>query len=477
MIMAVQTQVRRTVAKYSLLSPGDGVVVGVSGGPDSIALLHLLSGMSKELALRLEVAHVMHGIRGEEAKEDARFVAESARTLGLGFHLKEVDIPKEKARRGRGNIEAIGREERYDFFSAVMRKTNCNKVATGHTRDDQVETMLMWMFRGGGRGSLGGIPPSRSLTRAEDGKSHTVIRPLIEISKKDIIGYLKKERLSYRRDRTNFDPGYLRNWLRLRLLPQLRRRTDYRLDLRLARLCDLLWEEDKLLDEFARARLRAVAGREALDAASFMREERAMRRRLLRLWLQESGVAIEELAFEHVEACLKLIEAGPPQGRVSLPRALEARREYGFVRVQEKPVWTANGGLYQYKLSLGDQLVIPESGVRMQSSVHRCRSTLRPKGEWEALFDIDRIAPMLTVRNFRVGDRIQPLGMSGRKKVKDLFIDLKVPARVRRQCPFLLSGAEILWIPGYARSDLAKIGPTTVKVLRVAVQPAVGRRA
>jgi len=236
-------------------------------------------------------------------------------------------------------------------------------------------------------------------------------------------------------------------------------------------------EFETRLDEFARAHLRVVAGREALDAASFMREERAMRRRLLRLWLQESGVAIEELNFEHVEACLKLIEAGPPQGRVSLPRALEARREYGFVRVQEKPVGTANGGLYQYKLSLGDQLVIPESGVRMQSSVHRCRSTLRPKGEWEALFDIDRIAPMLTVRNFRVGDRIQPLGMSGRKKVKDLFIDLKVPARVRRQCPFLLSGAEILWIPGYARSDLAKIGPTTVKVLRVAVQPAVGRRA
>jgi tRNA(Ile)-lysidine synthase len=475
--MGIQSQVRRTVEKYSLLSPGDGVVVGVSGGPDSIALLHLLAGLGKELGLRFEVAHVMHGIRGEEAKEDARFVAESAHKLGLRFHLQEVDIPKEKAQRGKGNIEAIGREKRYDFFASVMRETNCNKVATGHTRDDQVETMLMWLFRGGGRGSLGGIPPRRSLTYAAEEKAHTVIRPLIEISKKDIIGYLKKERLSYRLDRTNLDPGYLRNWLRLRLLPELRRRTDSRLDLRLARLCDLVWEEEKLLDELARARLQKVAGKQGLDAASFVREGTAMRRRLLRFWLKESGVAIEELTFEHVEACLKLISEGPPQGRVSLPRALEACREYGFVRVQEKPARNLNGGRYQYILSWGEQLVIPESGVRMESSVHRCRSTLRPRGDWEALFDVDRIAPLLTVRNFRVGDRIQPLGMSGRKKVKDLFIDMKVPTRVRREWPFLLSGAEILWIPGYARSDLAKIGPTTSKVLRVAVRLAAGQRS
>jgi tRNA(Ile)-lysidine synthase len=474
--MGIQSQVRITVGKYRLSTAGDRVVVGVSGGPDSIALLHLLLDLRRELGLHLEVAHVMHGIRGEEAEQDARFVADLANELGLSFHLKKIDVPKEKAQRGKGNIEAIGRQKRYDFFASVMRETNCNKVATGHTRDDQVETMLMWLFRGGGRGSLSGIPPLRSLENGSQGRNRWVVRPLIETSKEEILSYLKKRKILYRQDQTNLDPTYLRNWIRLHLLPELRHRIDPRLDLRLARLCELFWDEEKLLEGLAATRLQAVVRNATLDVESFRREEKALQRRLLRLWLKDGGGAGQGLTFDHIEGCRRLIAEGPAQGRVSLPRGLEVAREYNLVGVQRKKIGRSHHTFYHYTLSLDETLLIPEAGVRIRTSVQACPPTPRARDNTVAVFDLEAIFPALTVRNFRAGDRIQPLGMNGRKKVKDLFIDLKVPTRVRQEWPFLLSGEQILWIPGYARSDLAKIGPTTSKVLRVAVRSVVRQR-
>jgi len=409
---------------------------------------------------------LIHGIRGAEARQDARFVERLAKKLDLRFHLKEVKILKDKAQRGRGNIEAIGRKERYDFFAAVMRDAGCNKLATGHTRDDQVETLLMWLFRGGGRQALAGIPPIRALDDHSRSLARWVIRPLIETSKKEVLDYLKSKGVAFRQDKTNFDPSYLRNWIRLRLLPELRRKTDSRLDMRLAQLCDRLREEEKVLDQFARARLNLVLRKQDLDAASFMREEKALQRRLLRLWIAENGGDVSGLSFEHVEACLRLIAEGPAQGRLSLPHGREVAKEYGVVRLQQRQFKKSRPVCYNYSLIPDQDLLIREAGVRIRTSIHSRPSQWRPKNDWEAVFDLQAVAPSLIVRNFRAGDRFRPLGMCGQKKIKELFIDRKVPSEIRRRWPFLLSGNEILWIPGYGRSDVAKVGPKTREVLR-----------
>src|SRR5215510_11381363 len=157
--MTLQDQVKKTIEKHQMIAPGDDLLVAVSGGPDSVTLLHLLSGLREDLRLRLEVAHLQHGIRGAEAQEDARFVAEMAEKLGLPFHLKEINLRQIKSALGKGNLEALARAERYRFFAALARERKLGKIATAHTQDDQAETVLMWMLRGSGLKGLGGMPP------------------------------------------------------------------------------------------------------------------------------------------------------------------------------------------------------------------------------------------------------------------------------------------------------------------------------
>ena len=468
--MGIESKFAATVRKYALLSPGDRVLVGVSGGPDSVALLHLLVSLQPEFNLHLEVAHLIHGIRGVAAAQDARFVARLAKKLGLRFHLKEVNIAEARAKRGKGNIEAIGRKERYDFFASVMWQTSCRKVATGHTRDDQVETLLMWILRGGGRRALGGIPPVRALEDNGPAVGLSVIRPLIETSKKEVIAYLNKKGIAFRQDRTNLNPAYLRNWIRLRLLPELRKRTDRRLDIRLAQLCDLLWEEEKVLQEISRARLHHVVRNHEIDARSFLQEKKSLQRRLLRLWIDENGGDVSGLSFEHVEACLRLIAEGPAQGRLSLPHGREVAKEYGVVRLQKRQFKKSRPVCYSYRLIPDKDLLVREAGVRIRTSIHPRPTRWRPKNDWEAIFDLQGMNAGLIVRNFRAGDRFRPLGMRGQKKIKELFIDRKVPAAIRRRWPFLLAGNDVLWIPGYGRSDAAKVGPKTKEVLRAKAQ-------
>src|SRR5215468_8430226 len=184
-VMTLQDQVKKTIEKHQMIAPGDGLLVAVSGGPDSVALLHILYGLREDLQLRLEVAHLQHGIRGVEAQEDAKFVAELAAKLGLLLHLKEIDLPRIRSAAGKGNLEALARAERYQFFAAVARERKLGKIAMAHTQDDQAETVLMWLLRGSGLKGLGGMP----LVHPLDGTSLMVVRPLLYVSRAEIEAY------------------------------------------------------------------------------------------------------------------------------------------------------------------------------------------------------------------------------------------------------------------------------------------------
>lgn len=466
--MNLRETFRATIEKYEMLRPGEGVLVAVSGGPDSVALLHVLRDLRKELRLRLEVAHLQHGIRGEEAAEDARFVAALAKRLKLPFHVREVDLPRIRSSRGKGNLEAMAREERYRFFASIARERGIEKVATAHTLDDQAETVLMWLLRGTGRRGLGGMPPVQSLKRFSRDSSTPLllVRPLIDASRAEVTDYLRASGIRCRSDSTNLDYAYLRNWIRLEWLPALRERFGANLSSRLAQLAELWRDEERILDRLAAERLRQIKSGEIVSRALFLREEKSLQRRVLRLWIEEALGDLRRIDFRHVEDALLFIAQGPPQGRLAIPRGWDLVREYEELRLERrkrkrKPV------CYSYALRLGGELTVREAGMKIRSSRRRGSSRELPESDMEALFDFSALFQPLVVRNFRHGDRFQPLGMSGHKKLKDFFIERKIPLPIRTILPLITMGAEVLWIPGYGRSEIGKIGPKTKDILRL----------
>jgi tRNA(Ile)-lysidine synthase len=455
-----------------LIQHSDRILVAVSGGPDSAALLHLLVEMGEEFGLQLEVAHLQHGIRGEDAREDARFVAALAQTLGLPFHLKEIDLPALKAEAGKGNLEALARAERYRFFADLVRARKLDKVATAHTEDDQAETILMWMLRGAGMKGLCGMAPLGRMEppKGERRESLLVVRPLLEISKAEILAYLQERKLSYRLDRTNQDPALLRNWIRLELLPAIEHRAGYNVARRLGRQAELLRDENEFLDGLARERADAMRDAGGIKRDLLRREPKALQRRILRLWIEQVRGYLRGLDFVHVDDLLRLIESKTPQGRLSIGGGWELVREYDTLRLEQRPR-NLKRPCYGFEFKIGMTLRIADAGIMLVSKLVDVRECQMPDGLMEAMFDLDALPVGLSVRNFRHGDRLKPLGMSGHKKVKTIFIDKKVPLSVRATLPLLATASEILWIPGYARSRTALITDRTTSTLQIKAVP------
>jgi tRNA(Ile)-lysidine synthase len=435
-----------------------------------MALLHTLFDLREELSLHLEVAHLQHGIRGEESNEDARFVAALAQQLGLPFHLKEIDLPGIKTDARNGNLEALARAERYRFFANVVRARKLDKVATAHTQDDQAETVLMWILRGAGMKGLGGMEPLHrvKMPEAEDGESLTVVRPLLEVSKSEILEYLKEGQFSFRIDRSNLDPALLRNWIRLELLPMIQRRVGENVAARLSRQAELIRDEDDLLDQLARRRYDAMRGAGGLSRTALLQEPKALRRRVLRLWVEQVRGHLRGLDFVHVEELLRLIDAKAPQGQASVPGGWALVREYNALRL-EKRRRALKRLCYSYKFEVGKVMRILEAGVQIHSERIDGPVDGWPAELTEAVFDLAALPTDLAVRNFRPGDRVNPLGMTGHKKLKDLLIDKKVPLSIRATLPLLATRHEILWIPGYARSEIARVSEKTQATLRIKV--------
>lgn len=472
--MSLPKRLEQALVRDGLLAPGDAVLVGVSGGPDSVALLRLLWELGPSLRLSLEVAHVDHGIRGPQSRDDCEFVRGMAARLSLPFHLARLDLGEAADKRGAGNLEARARERRYRFFAQVASERRMGKVAVGHNRDDQVETMLMWLLRGCGPEGLQGMPAARPLARSPEGAGPAVlIRPLLDVSREEILAFLESRGLDYREDPTNRDPRYLRNWLRGAVLPELRSRSAGALERRLARLGGMLRSDHALLERQAAAAYPDTAPGGVLDRRRFLALDPEFRPRMARFWLRRELGTLRRMGFAHVDAVTRLMSGSRPHGQVSLPGGWTAVRQYDTVRLTRRAVPHAEDSRtadYSCPLPLDGELAVPEAGVRV--TAWRSRSRELPEDPFEAVFDLSglgRPEGRLRLRNPRPGDRFRPLGMAGRKKLKDLFIDRKVPRSRRRTAPLLVVGDEIAWIPGCARSGLARVGPETREVWRVRV--------
>ncbi len=423
-------EIQRSFARQAMPRRGALVLVAVSGGADSIALLHALAQLRPQLGIRLAVAHLNHGIRGAAAAADAAFVKRVAQQLGLPVSMERADVPA-RAQAAGLSLEMAARAARYEFFARTAHQLRAAAVAVAHNADDQVETVLLRLARGAGPQGLGGMEP---VSRQGGLK---IIRPLLSVTRTAILAFLKQHRLRWREDASNRDPHFLRNRVRHEILPLLERRLNPQLRAALLRTADLLREENKFLDGLASRALPRHTGtqRPTLPVTRLTALPLALRRRALRLWLISAGVAAEQLDYAAIAAALALLEHQRGTKALDLGGGWKAVRTYA-------------------RLTLEKEVPAPPPAWRLATAAHRGILKEKPTqpGRLPARATLSAAAvgasPLL-VRAARPGDRMAPLGMQGTKKLQDIFTDAKVPREQRRLIPVVECRGVIVWLPGY----------------------------
>jgi tRNA(Ile)-lysidine synthase len=445
---------RRTILARGMLKGGETVVVAVSGGPDSLALLHVLTRLARGFDLTLHVAHFDHRLRAGSAA-DAAFVSRAAARLGLPGTVRAAgptDTPSGLS------PEEAARERRLAFLEDVADATGAARIATGHTLDDQAETVLMRFLIGAGRRGLGGIPPVRG----------RFIRPLIDARRSATEAFCRALRLRPRRDPTNADLAFLRNLLRLEVVPLLEERVNARLAETLGRVADVMRDEDAYLDERAAEALASevAEGGLRLPVEPFLALPPALQRRTLR--------RIAPLGADHVESLRALVLGGETGDTIDLPRPLNARLEYGWLIVGRPPSPPSReADPAAVSLTVPGETNLPSWRVRLIAWVSAVRPSAWPDGRGVCVVDASRVFLPLRVRRPKPGDRFRPLGARGVKKLGDFFTDAKVPRERRAETPLVVDASDqIVWVVGHRIDDGAKVTARTARYVWLEVEPA-----
>lgn len=430
-----------------MVRAGDTVGVAVSGGADSVCLLHALARLADWAGVRLEVLHLNHGLRGGESDADQAFVERLAARLGLLCRSGNAKLE------GGGNLEEAAREARREFFRAAMRERGLARVATGHTLSDQAETVLFRAVRGTAPGGLRGILP----VTAEG-----LIRPLLEVTREEVRAWLAAEGLAWREDCSNSDPRFARNAIRHEVLPRLAA-LNPRAENALARLaCSAGEDEDYWRGEAGRelAALRRGApdGAVVLDAALLTKLHPALGRRVVRLALAEVAGSTRRFTQEHLDSAWRLAVQPEGHGRVRLPRAV-VRRSLGWLLLS--PPGEEAAAPAPIRLEKPGVAGNPYWELEISEAGHSRYN------EGSDLLDAEHVSFPLTARCWQAGDGYRPAGHRGVLKVKELFVPAGVPSWVRRFWPILLSGGRIVWCPRFGAAAHAAATPASRRILRV----------
>lgn len=428
-----------TINKYNMLQKGDKVVLGVSGGADSVALLRLLCQQREELYLTLFVVHIDHGIRGIEAKRDEDFVRDLCVQFEVEFTSKTFDVPKMAKEMG-VTEEECGRFIRYEEFKKCLEANNANKIAVAHNLNDQAETLIMRLCRGTGLTGLSGISPVRD----------NIIRPLIECTRSEIEDYLESLSQPYCTDSTNLKEDYARNKIRLSLLPYMQKEINGGVINNLAKTAELLSAEDKYMEEQAE-----IAYKNSLEKitenAVYLRVEdleklpEVILRRVIRKGYRAFIKDIKDLTLRHITLVIQLLSSGTGK-RINLVKGLGAQREYEFIKLtQSAKTQTEN---FCYALDEDIPIFVKEAGIYVEIS----KKTKKIDGNSHMVctkaFDCDKISGVLEVRNRKTGDLISINKENGHKKIKDFFIDQKIPFEERSQVVLITCKNQVLWAVG-----------------------------
>jgi tRNA(Ile)-lysidine synthase len=458
---ALLHKVQETIDRHRMLATGEVVVLAVSGGVDSMAMLHLLLHLRTRYRTLLHVAHLNHDLRGTESAEAARFVQRQCEAHQIPVTITRADGRALQDRRT-GSLQAAARDLRYRFLERVADEQEAGRIAFGHHRDDQAETVLMNLLRGSGARGLGGIPPVRG----------RFIRPLIDCSREEIEEYVRREGIPYVEDSSNRVLSYGRNRIRLELVPELAKRYNPRVVHSLANAAAILEAEDTLLNDMAERELRAVLISQSRDelvvsVALMTTLQSALRWRIIRRIAEELRVGRPELTCQHTLAIDRLLMTKDAQGAVHAPGGLRARRAGNslFLSVRKSQ---AKGRIAPCPLVVPGFTAIPEALLSLQSDLLEKREwDALASDTWTALLDADRTGPELHVKGWEEGDRFVPLGMGGRKKLQDFFTDVKVSRDQRGSVPLVVSGDRIVWVVGFRVDERFKVTDSTRRILRV----------
>jgi len=505
--------VRRTVQDFGLLPIGCQVVVGVSGGPDSVCLLHVLRSLQDGFDLGIQVAHLHHGSRGADADADAEFVLRLASSWGLAAVVERMNIP-DFARDNAIAFEEAARQQRYSFLARVADAIGASRIAVGHNADDQAETVLMHLLRGTGLSGLRGMLPLTPLSGVRvlgtvplvAGRHHleaeprakgrrcssrpqvdpAVVRPLLAISRAEIERYRRANCLQSRFDRSNLDTTFYRNRLRHELLPELVRYNP-RIRERLCHTASVVAAEHELLETLADQAWESIArgkrsgGSLVLDRAAWSALPTALQRSTLRRAVFELRPGLRDLGFVHIEDARRLALAGSVGAAATLPAGVVVVVGYETLTVGERggirpdfahrPYVIHSGGV---EVEVPGHTVMPGVPWTLVASLRDrwdIRAIRANRDRWTAYFDLERLAQPVLIRSRQPGDVFRPRGLGGhRTKVSSLMINRKIPREVRDNVPLLTAGDRIVWICGYHAAEGAGVHEGTRRVARLRFQ-------
>ena len=441
------------ISRYNMFTRGQSVGVAVSGGADSMCLLHVLVELRSRWALQLKVLHLDHRLRGSESAGDAAFVRGTALRLGLPVHVQECDVRGVQAEAG-DNLEQAARKARRRFFQECMESGLVERVALGHTRSDQAETVLFRMLRGCGISGLAGILP---VTR------EGLVRPLLDVARQEVELFLKQRGVEWREDASNRDLAFARNRIRHELLPALLRDWNPSLVAALARLAALAQQEEQYWDEeigrlsgkhFVRKPPAILLPVEALHSIA-----PPVARRLLRRAIEEAKGDLKRVEFSHLETILRLAEETEGHGRVRIP-GLDVLRSIDWLRLAPPGEDAARSRDFRRPVTVPCAIVLPDGGSRLEFALSVC-------DEKDCGLDWERLPGPLELRFWRPGDQYQPLGHASSARIKELFQKHRVPLWDRRSWPVVTSAGEIIWARRFGPAAEYAASPEALQVLKI----------
>jgi tRNA(Ile)-lysidine synthase len=483
----IPQSVLEAITQYNMLEEKDKVVVGVSGGPDSIALLYILWQLSKKYALSLIVAHLNHMQRGDESREDAKYTAKIAKELSLPIISEEINI---------SNIKKItedkARKIRYEFLINIAKQTNATKIAVGHHANDSIETMLINLLRGTGLHGLKGVPAVRKID-----DNLLLIRPLIKTYSYQIHQYLARYNLRFRIDSSNLKPVFLRNKVRLQLLPVLK---EYNPEIEkvLTHLRELVEINEDYIHSIVSHELPELIVEQKdneyvmININKFLNLHPAIQNRVIRNIIFKVKGDLNGIYYQHVQSIIKLITNVYPQKRVQLPSLILAERVYDNLIIKKVHIYKLKYIPYEYNINIPGLTEIPELRCNIHTEIipkntisddieyfkrHyplECRmpiQNIRHPITLRAYFDYSQIKLPIILRPRKAGDKFCPYGMHGQtKKIKDFFIDVKLVTEDRNKIPLMVDkDGKIIWIVGFRTDERVKITCDTEQVLVITI--------
>jgi tRNA(Ile)-lysidine synthase len=452
--MDIVRKIKKIISQEGLIAKGERVLVGCSGGVDSVTLLFVLQEISLDPPFELGIAHVNHLLRGEESHRDEDFVKGLADRFSIPCFAMKVDV-QDEARKSGKSLQHAGRDLRYKFFDEIAGQIGFDKIAIAHNLDDQVETFLLRIVKGTGIRGLSSIPMKRG----------RIIRPFLTIYRSEIEEYARTRGISFVEDSSNLKAMYERNFVRREILPVMEKLNPAVKDKIFALLRDLTVINvffERKAEEFLEKERRGENGEIMINTQSLQGLDEEVRYRVLLNLLQEVEPAFLPLR-EHIHLIEKVLEGKRPNLSATFPRGTIVRKTYGQITFTKKQEIPAVEG--SFKVYSGKNRVEP-LGLTLDVTEIDEQSGDIPIATNIGYFDLEKLST-LSVRTFIPGDRFVPLGMSKATKLKDFFIGRKIPKEKRRQIPLLLSGPDIIWVVGYRIDERYKVTIETTRVLKV----------